>query len=146
MLFSFASNALSTPIAISLDCSSIVVITPHVSASNPYLPLVYPISRTVSRTIFWISTYAFVEISPMTITIPVVVQVSHATRLIGSCSNSASKIASEIWSQTLSGCPSVTDSDVNNTLSILLSFLKIYLLFVKYHEKTRRIPGLYLPL
>ena len=25
----------------------------------------------------------------------------------------SSKIASEIWSQTLSGCPSVTDSDVN---------------------------------
>ena len=37
---------------------------------------------------------------------------------------------SEIWSQTLSGCPSVTDSDVNNTLSILLSFLIINRLYL----------------
>src|SRR5687767_8441548 len=39
--------------------------------------------------------------------------VSTATRARGSCSSIASRIESEIWSQILSGCPSVTDSDVN---------------------------------
>lgn len=39
ILFSFASNALSTPKAISADCSSRAVITPHVSQSKPYLAL-----------------------------------------------------------------------------------------------------------
>ena len=107
----------------SADCSSIVVITPQVSASNPYFALVYPISRTVSLTIFGISTYALVVISPITNTIPVVVAVSQATRLIGSFSISASKIASEMASHILSGWPSVTDSDVNNLFSIISSFL-----------------------
>jgi hypothetical protein len=59
----------------------------------------------------------------MTITIPVVVQVSQATRAVGSASKIASRTASEIWSQILSGCPSVTLSDVNNILAIYtLSF------------------------
>ena len=49
----------------------------------------------------------------MTTTNPVVVQTSHATRALGSSAIMASKTASEIWSQSLSGCPSVTDSDVN---------------------------------
>src|SRR5580693_8644792 len=44
---------------------------------------------------------------------PVAVRVSAATRLKGSCARQASKIASEIWSAILSGCPSVTDSEVN---------------------------------
>ena len=66
-------------------------------------------------------------ISPITITYPVVVQVSQATRLIGSCSSSASRIASEMASQILSGCPSVTDSEVNSLFSIL--FLLFFLLF-----------------
>src|SRR4051812_27484538 len=43
---------------------------------------------------------------------PVVTRVSHATRLTGSCVRMASRIESEIWSAILSGCPSVTDSDV----------------------------------
>jgi hypothetical protein len=59
-----------------------------------------------------ISTYVAVEISPKTRIIPVVVAVSHATRAIGSFVRMASRTASEIWSQTLSGWPSVTDSDV----------------------------------
>src|SRR5450759_4096122 len=46
-------------------------------------------------------------------TMPVVVAVSHATRASGSSVRIASRIASEIWSHILSGCPSVTDSDVN---------------------------------
>src|SRR5438477_6982075 len=44
---------------------------------------------------------------------PVVTSVSHATRLWGSWAISASSTESEIWSAILSGCPSVTDSEVN---------------------------------
>src|SRR5438270_11291559 len=44
---------------------------------------------------------------------PVVVRVSQATRLYGSFSRQASRMASEIWSAILSGWPSVTDSEVN---------------------------------
>src|SRR3954469_12316165 len=43
---------------------------------------------------------------------PVVMRVSTATRLRGSSASMASRIASLIWSAILSGCPSVTDSDV----------------------------------
>ena len=51
--------------------------------------------------------------SPATWTSPVVTIVSTATRLCGSCSSMASRIASLTWSQILSGWPSVTDSEVN---------------------------------
>src|SRR5918999_219097 len=43
---------------------------------------------------------------------PVVTSVSHATRPIGSSARMASRTASEIWSASLSGWPSVTDSEV----------------------------------
>src|SRR5271170_6868318 len=43
---------------------------------------------------------------------PVQVKVSQATRLLGSSRRQASRMASEIWSAILSGCPSVTDSEV----------------------------------
>src|SRR5215207_8802126 len=43
---------------------------------------------------------------------PVVISVSTATRLRGSCASIASRIASLIGSAILSGWPSVTDSDV----------------------------------
>src|SRR5262249_5925828 len=56
--------------------------------------------------------YPSVVISPATTTSPVVSSVSHATRDIGSCVMSASRTESEIWSAILSGCPSVTDSEV----------------------------------
>src|SRR5439155_19084900 len=59
------------------------------------------------------STYPSVVISPETNTTPVVTRVSHATRLLGSLASIASKTASLIWSASLSGCPSVTDSDEN---------------------------------
>ena len=65
-----------------------------------------------SLAIAGISTCADVEISPMIMTRPVVVTVSQATLPIGSFSRIASSTASEIWSQILSGWPSVTDSDV----------------------------------
>src|SRR3954453_20770431 len=58
------------------------------------------------------SAYAVVVTSPATCTWPVMISVSTATRLFGSSANSASRIESLIWSAILSGCPSVTDSDV----------------------------------
>ena len=64
------------------------------------------------------STLAVVEISPMHSTMPVATVVSQATRALLSCSRIASSTASEIWSQILSGCPSVTDSDVKRVLAI----------------------------
>src|SRR5262245_37805863 len=45
-------------------------------------------------------------------TSPVVVAVSQATRAAGSSARMASRMASETWSHILSGCPSVTDSEV----------------------------------
>ena len=53
------------------------------------------------------------RISPERITRWVVVMVSHATREAGSLASIASRIASEMRSDTLSGWPSVTDSEVN---------------------------------
>ena len=58
------------------------------------------------------STFPWLVISPATTTSPVLISDSHATRLSGSCAINASSTASEIWSQTLSGWPSLTDSDV----------------------------------
>src|SRR2546421_3316975 len=95
------------------DCSSSATITPHVSASKPYLARVYPIDEIRSRTRRGMSTYTFVVISPATTTRPVVISVSQATRPSGSSARTASSTESEIWSATLSGCPSVTDSEVN---------------------------------
>src|SRR2546425_6007494 len=54
-----------------------------------------------------------VEIPPATTTRPVVISVSQATRPFGSSARTASRTVSEIWSAILSGCPSVTDSEVN---------------------------------
>jgi hypothetical protein len=60
-------------------------------------------SRTVSRTTAWKSTYVEVVISPRTMTRPVVVAVSQATRAARSSAMIASRMASEIWSHILSG-------------------------------------------
>ena len=38
---------------------------------------------------------------------------NQATRPVGCSARTASRTPSEIWSQILSGCPSVTDSEVN---------------------------------
>src|SRR4051794_15774829 len=103
----------STPRRMSGDCSSSATITPQVAASKPRSELVEPMSATTSLTMRGMSTYASVVISPATITRPVVHSTSQATRPRGSCSSTASSTASEIWSATLSGWPSVTDSDVN---------------------------------
>src|SRR6478672_3590921 len=62
-------------------------------------------------------TYAFVVISPAMTQRPVVTRVSQATREAGSSASSASRTASEMASATLSGCPSVTDSEVKRLRS-----------------------------
>ena len=69
-------------------------------------------SRMVSRTMFGMSTQAVVVISPAITAMPVVTNVSQATRAAVSWVRMASSTASEIWSATLSGCPSETDSEV----------------------------------
>src|SRR6478735_556430 len=74
---------------------------------------------TTSRTIAGISTYVLVDTSPATWTRPVVTSVSTATRPCGSSARIASRMLSEIWSQILSGWPSVTDSDVNRRSSVI---------------------------
>src|SRR4051794_16302976 len=68
--------------------------------------------RIRSRTICLTSTYPVVVTSPATTTRPVVSRVSTATRLWASCRIISSRTESLIWSAILSGCPSVTDSEV----------------------------------
>src|SRR5918999_15204 len=64
------------------------------------------------------STYTSVVISPEITTSPVFTSVSHATRPAGTSAITASRTPPEIWSALLSGCPSVTDSEVKrNSLS-----------------------------
>src|SRR5689334_25374223 len=58
------------------------------------------------------STVARVVISPPTMTKPVLQNVSHATRDVGSCARQASSTESLTASHSLSGWPSVTDSEV----------------------------------
>ena len=52
------------------------------------------------------------RVSLSTMTSPTVMKVSHATLPCLSAARMLSSTSSEIWSQTLSGFPSVTDSDV----------------------------------
>ena len=78
------SRASETPIDMSGDCSSMLTITPHVSASKPIELPVKPISLIVSRAIFCISTYDVVVISPITRSRPVFTAHSHATLAVGS--------------------------------------------------------------
>ena len=54
----------------------------------------------------------------MTKIAPVLAVVSQATRAMGSRLIMESRMASEIWSQSLSGCPSVTDSEVKSLCAI----------------------------
>ena len=70
-------------------------------------------SLTTPRTSFGMSMRDAVVTSPATITKPVLVSVSQATRDPLSSLMRASRIASETWSHSLSGWPSVTLSDVN---------------------------------
>src|SRR5476651_1204282 len=61
-------------------------------------------------------TRAPVVISPASTTMLSLTSVSAATREVLSCARIASRTASEIWSATLSGWPSETDSEVNRKL------------------------------
>jgi hypothetical protein len=70
------------------------------------------------------SKTALVVISPASTHSPVVSSVSTATRDSGSSASAASTIASEIWSATLSGWPSVTDSEVNRKPSLMVCRLR----------------------
>src|SRR5437763_3114744 len=72
------------------------------------------------------------RISPARTTRLVVVIVSQATRASGSLDRKRSTIASEIWSATLSGWPSDTDSEVKRK-SLMRAGL---------FEKAARIPNL----
>src|ERR1700683_5294313 len=78
-------------------------------------------SSTVLRTRASTSTHALVVISPATMTTPVLTRVSQATRPRGSAAMIASSTASEIWSATLSGWPSDTDSEVKEKLLLIMS-------------------------
>src|SRR6266581_7830520 len=89
----------------------------------------------VLRTTAGISIHAEVVISPAINTRPVVVAVSQATRAIGSCTKIASSTPSEIWSHSLSGCPSVTDSLVKNDFGLFMKLLKVGLLPFSPREK-----------
>src|SRR5579884_3260146 len=55
---------------------------------------------------------------------------------MGSWARIASRTASEIWSQSLSGCPSVTDSLVKNDFGLFIKLLKVSLLLSSF-LKTR---------
>src|SRR3954462_12923300 len=69
--------------------------------------------RMVLRAMCWKSIFALVVISPASTTRLSFTSVSAATRDRGSWARIASSTASEIWSATLSGWPSDTDSEVN---------------------------------
>src|SRR5579885_550829 len=71
-----------------------------------------------SRTTWLQFTWALVVISPATTTQLQVRRVSQATRLKGSCFRQASRMPSDTASATLSGWPSVTDSDVKKNFSL----------------------------
>lgn len=103
----------STPCAMSWLCLLSATMTAQESESKRMSAEVYPISRIVPRTMSGMSTYVLVVTSPATTTRPVATRVSTATRECGSSASMASRMASEIWSQTLSGWPIETDSEVN---------------------------------
>src|SRR3954463_9194295 len=88
--------------------------------------------RIVFRAMCWKSIFALVVISPARTTRLSFTSVSAATRDVLSCFRIASSTASEIWSATLSGWPSDTDSEVKRK-----SFMRAGLL-----EKAARIPNL----
>src|SRR5258705_2028342 len=76
----------------------------------------------VDRTTSGRWTYAFVVISPAMTARPVVTSVSQATREAGSFFFFKQKTAYEMASATLSGWPSVTDSDVKRQRSDTAGF------------------------
>ena len=110
----------STPIAMSPVCRPMWIWTSTESASKlSFLP-VYPIRRIVPRTTASSTSGAGAlraVASPAITARPAVTSVSQATRARGSRVRKVSRMASEIWSATLSGWPSVTDSEVKSRMS-----------------------------
>src|SRR5882757_2753827 len=76
------------------------------------------VSRTRRSTMAGVRS-ASVVISPATTARSVVTMVSQATRLVGSAARQWSRMASLIWSATLSGWPIDTDSLVKRYRSVL---------------------------
>src|SRR5262249_39416334 len=76
------------------------------------------VSRTMRSTVARLRS-ALVVISPATTARSVVTSVSQATRLVGSAARQWSRMASLIWSATLSGGPIETDSLVKRYRSAL---------------------------
>src|SRR3989339_1587569 len=79
----------------------------------------------------WILIYVLVVISPVTTINPIPAITSQATLAYGSFFKILSKTESAIWSQTLSGWPSVTDSEVKKIRVDINAFLCYYLRFLK---------------
>ena len=100
-------------------CLSSETRTAQFFPSKPFAPSSYPMSKMVRRAVAVMSTTAVVVISPATTHSPVVKSVSQATRAVGSWARMASSTLSDTWSAILSGCPSVTDSDVKRVRSFI---------------------------
>ncbi len=93
------------------DCSSIETRTPHVAQSSPSFALSKPMSLRTPLTTCPALTYALVVIWPVSTTIPCITTVSQSTLAPLSLAIIPSRMASDSWSATLSGCPSATLSD-----------------------------------
>ena len=116
----------SDPCAICADCACRSLANANLSQWKPACS--YPISLTVARTAASISASSpgaqfpavsmipLPRSSPASTTRLVVVSVSHAIRASGSLFRNRSTMVSEIWSATLSGWPSDTDSEVNRNV------------------------------
>ena len=87
----------------SFDCMPIALTISTVDPLNPTSSLSYPTSFMTERTTFSRSGVAFEEISPAITTKSVFTKVSQATLDSGSSIKKASRIASDIWSASLSG-------------------------------------------
>src|SRR3569623_656128 len=87
------------------------------------------------------STQAEVVISPAMIATPVLTRVSQATRARLSCIRIASNTASEIWSATLSGCPSETDSDVKRYSLTGLALIDLFIRISGYCRTNHKPPA-----
>src|SRR5262245_51782543 len=107
----FVAGSTLRPISHDWPVTCWITCTP--SASNAVVGSSYPSSRIAWRTIGRWSSGAIELISPATTTTPDLASTSQATRLRASCSRYASRMESAMKSHTLSGCPSVTDSEVS---------------------------------
>ncbi len=125
------SIASLTPMAMSGLWDAMAICTPQVLPSKPFSLESKPISLTTWRTRSSKFTKAVVVISPRHMTKPVLIAVSQATRAMGSWAMMASNTASLIWSHILSGCPSVTDSEVKSRLGAVIKVVIGFVFLMK---------------